>query len=85
LGEQTATEDNGRQPTRRAHVVATPASADHVALWLRIVDELATNDYVNPHWQAFLPSRSAFLEVPRRLGMSELYEPGALILAEMVL
>lgn len=30
-----------------------------------MVDELATNDYVIPHWQAFLPWRSAFLAVPR--------------------
>jgi hypothetical protein len=50
-----ATEGNGRQPARRAHVGATPASADLAALRLRIVNELVTNDYVNPHWQAFLP------------------------------
>jgi hypothetical protein len=30
-----------------------------------MVDELATNDYVIPRWQAFLPWRSAFLAVPR--------------------
>ncbi|MGH3865666.1 MAG: methyltransferase domain-containing protein [Pseudonocardiaceae bacterium] len=43
----------------------TPVRADPAELRWRMVDELATNDYVIPHWQAFLPWRSAFLAVPR--------------------